>query len=250
VAGWTGDGGCGRQARTINPAFTAFELGFKYIETSLYRPLFAAFGRPFLMCALWKMPQDAFQFLQLISQEANLILLGMLADACDECLVLTRFFDREAFRLEEMVRQIDTFKRKLQWLFAGRGCLDTGYTSLALTHLRKGKLVPIPGQAPVTLGGHEASQSLVIECLGHMVAWSNLATEVATTEFPDFELLACCDLAFPLSAVIVARVEHCSIATVSSAFAHSSEREESRRPIDASVSLQIIGMSSLLEIEL
>jgi len=41
-----------------------FELGFKYIETSLYRPLFAAFGRPFLMCALWKMPQDAFQFLQ------------------------------------------------------------------------------------------------------------------------------------------------------------------------------------------
>ena len=24
-----------------------------------------------------------------------------------------------------------------------------------------------------------------------MVAWSNLATEVATTEFPDFELLAC-----------------------------------------------------------
>ena len=135
--------------------------------------------------------KGAFQFLQLISQEANLILLGMLADACDECLVLTRFFDREAFRLEEMVEQIDTFKRKLQWLFAGRGCLDTGYTSLALTHLRKGKLVPIPGQAPVTLGGHEASQSLVIECLGHMVAWSNLATEVATTEFPAFELLAC-----------------------------------------------------------
>ena len=41
-----------------------FELGFKYIETSLYRPLYAAFGRPFLMCALWKIPQDAFQFLQ------------------------------------------------------------------------------------------------------------------------------------------------------------------------------------------
>jgi hypothetical protein len=137
--------------------------------------------------------QGAFRFLQMISQETNLILLGMLADACDECLVLTRFFDREAFRLEEMVEQIETFKRKLQWLFAGRGCLSTGYTSLALTHLRKGKLVPIPGHAPVTLGGHEAEPSslLIIECLGHMVAWSNLATEVATTEFPDFELLAC-----------------------------------------------------------
>ena len=137
--------------------------------------------------------QGAFRFLQMISQETNLILLGMLADACDECLVLTRFFDREAFRLEEMVEQIETFKRKLQWLFAGRGCLTTGYTSLALTHLRKGKLVPVPGHAPVTLGGHEAEPSslLIIECLGHMVAWSNLATEVATTEFPDFELLAC-----------------------------------------------------------
>jgi hypothetical protein len=28
--------------------------------------------------------QGAFRFLQMISQETNLILLGMLADACDE----------------------------------------------------------------------------------------------------------------------------------------------------------------------
>ena len=97
--------------------------------------------------------QGAFRFLQMISQETNLILLGLLADACDECLVLTRCFDREAFRMEEMVEQIETFTRKLQWLFAGRGCLRTGYTSLALTHLRKGKLVPVSGHAPVTLGG-------------------------------------------------------------------------------------------------
>jgi ATP-binding cassette subfamily C (CFTR/MRP) protein 1 len=41
-----------------------YELSIKHVSTSLYRPLYAAFGRPFLMCALWKMPQDAFQFLQ------------------------------------------------------------------------------------------------------------------------------------------------------------------------------------------
>ena len=44
----------------------------------------------------------AFQFRQLISQEANLILLGMLADACDERLLLTRFFDKEALKLEDL----------------------------------------------------------------------------------------------------------------------------------------------------
>ncbi len=40
------------------------ELGLNHTETSLFRPLYAAFGRPFLKCALWKIPQDAFQFLQ------------------------------------------------------------------------------------------------------------------------------------------------------------------------------------------
>jgi len=137
--------------------------------------------------------KGAFRFLQMISQETNLILLGRLADACDERLVLTRFVDREAFRLEQMVEQIATFKQKPRWLFAGRGCLKTGYTSLALTRLHKGKLAPIPRQAPATLGGHvaEPSSDLIVECLGRMVAWSNLATEVATTEFPNFELLAC-----------------------------------------------------------
>ena len=37
--------------------------------------------------------RGAAEFLHVLSQEANLILLGMLADANDECLLLTRFFD-------------------------------------------------------------------------------------------------------------------------------------------------------------
>ena len=130
-------------------------------------------------------------FLELLSEPKNLVLMGMLADASDECLVLTRFFDREAFRLEEMAEQLATFKQRLRWLFAGRGCLSIGYTSLALTHLHRAKLVPVPGRGPVALGGHGASPETVTECLGHMVAWSRLAEEVANTEFPEFELLSC-----------------------------------------------------------
>ena len=43
--------------------------------------------------------RGAAEFLHAVSQEANLILLGMLADASDECLLLTRLLDKEAFRL-------------------------------------------------------------------------------------------------------------------------------------------------------
>ena len=42
-------------------------------------------------------------------------------------------------------------------LQAGKGCLGTGYTSLALKHLMRAKMVSIPGQAPVVLGGRGAT---------------------------------------------------------------------------------------------
>ena len=136
--------------------------------------------------------KGALQFLQLLSEPQNVVLMGMLADASDECLVLTRFFDREAFRVEEMSEQLAGFKQRLRQLFAEKGCLTMGYTSLALEHLRHTKLLPIPGRGLVELGGSgSTSPESVTECLGHMVAWSRLAEEVANTEFPEFELLAC-----------------------------------------------------------
>jgi hypothetical protein len=136
--------------------------------------------------------KGALQFLQLLSEPQNAVLMGMLADASDECLVLTRFFGREAFRVEEMSEQLAGFKQRLRQLFAEKGCLTMGYTSLALEHLRHTKLLPIPGRGLVELGGSgSTSPESVTECLGHMVAWSRLAEEVANTEFPEFELLAC-----------------------------------------------------------
>jgi hypothetical protein len=49
----------------------------------------------------------------------QLLMTGMLADTSNGCKVLTCFFDQEAFRW------------KLQWLYAGKGCLTNGYNSLA-----------------------------------------------------------------------------------------------------------------------
>ena len=53
--------------------------------------------------------------------------------------------------------------------------------------------MPLPGKAPCLVGGRGEAEpsSLITECLGRMVAWSTLASEVASTEFPEFELLAC-----------------------------------------------------------
>ena len=49
----------------------------------------------------------------------------------------------------------------------------------------------IPGQVPVVLGGRGATPAVVTQCLGRMVAWSTLAKEVAASECPEFEVLAC-----------------------------------------------------------
>jgi ATP-binding cassette subfamily C (CFTR/MRP) protein 1 len=59
------------------------------MQTSLYRPLYAAFGRPYLMSALWKIPQDAFQFLQPVIFRN---LLEQLKKSRDEVDVVTCLF--------------------------------------------------------------------------------------------------------------------------------------------------------------
>ena len=68
-----------------------------------------------------KKQQGVAEFLRVLSQEANLILLGMLVVAGDECLLLTRSFDKEACRLEEMAEQIAAFNLKLQCFVAEKG---------------------------------------------------------------------------------------------------------------------------------
>jgi len=128
-------------------------------------------------------------FMDLID-ERTALLLGMMADASDECLLLTRFFDREAFHVEEMSGQVEAFRRRLRTLFAGKACLTTGHTAVMMSYLRTAKMVHKTGaRMPVSFGGREPSDRLVNECLGKMVAWCRVVEEVASTEFPDYELL-------------------------------------------------------------
>ena len=151
--------------------------------------------------------QGVRSFMNLLN-EKNVLLLGMMADASDECLMLTRFFDREAFRIEEMSNQLEAFRRRLQALFAGRVCLRTGHTAIMMQYLRTSKMVhKTDSKMPVSFGGRAPQGSLIDECLGKMIAWCRLVEEVARTEFPDYELLAAFQI-FRLQAVTQAsRVE-------------------------------------------
>ena len=120
----------------------------------------------------------------------TILLLGMLADASDEVLVLVRFFDKEAFEVDRMAEAVETFKRQLSALFRGQVCLRTGFTQLCLKHLQTTKLVRLGNGALRTVCGPAVDVNAVVQkCLQRMVAWARLVEEVVSTEFPSWELL-------------------------------------------------------------
>ena len=128
-------------------------------------------------------------FLTMLSPE-TILLLGMLADASDEVLVLVRFFDKEAFEVDRMAEAVETFKRQLSALFRGQVCLRTGFTQLCLKRLHTTKLVRLGNGALRTVCGPAVDVKAVVQkCLQRMVAWARLVEEVVSTEFPAWELL-------------------------------------------------------------
>ena len=120
----------------------------------------------------------------------KIILMGMMADASDEVLTLCRFFDREAFETDQMAAQIVAFKARVRLLFREEACLSQGFTRIALRFLEKPRMVRDGAGAMKTVGGPSPDYAAVARACGQrMVAWSDLAEEVANAEFPDFELL-------------------------------------------------------------
>ena len=132
------------------------------------------------------------QFIALLNEEV-VVQLGMLADASDECLVLTRFFDQGMFELANMSTEVLGFKRRLDALFGeAETCLETGFTSLARKHLERPRMLREAKGRHRSIGGLAMPAILDIargKCLPRMKAWRRLALEVVDTEFPDYELL-------------------------------------------------------------
>ncbi len=132
--------------------------------------------------------KGAADFLDLLTDEV-FILMGMMADASDECLLLTRFFDKEQFQIEHMAAHVAEFRVRLRTLFTHRQCLRSGYTRVALDALRTPKLIRRSDGTLYTLGGRPVPDDLLTTCLGRLAAWCRVAEEVCKTEFPDYEVL-------------------------------------------------------------
>ena len=64
-----------------------------------------------------------------------MILLGMMASGSDECMLLTRFMDRDVFEIGAVRFGLQQFHNRINHLFLNKARLQTGYTKMALDFL-------------------------------------------------------------------------------------------------------------------
>ena len=173
---------------------------------------FDSTSRPFAICALtfrsvlltaikaWTQrkndPQGkaAYPFLDFISGPegaSRMVLAGMLADAMDEAMQLTRAFDREATDTALLHSHLQRFLKNTATLFIAERCVETGFTSLMRQHA-KTQSIWIDKNHPRTIGVHGGlSAAVLAQNLKHMAAWTGLASKVIAAEFPSFDLMCC-----------------------------------------------------------
>ena len=119
----------------------------------------------------------------------RLLLAGMLADAADECLLLTRFFDTERSDISLMHAEIGSFLQRVDSLFVKGQCVDCGFTHLMLQQLKR-PYVWFSSKLPETIGsGSGVPADVLRNCLQEMAAWSGICVKVIQTEFPSFDLM-------------------------------------------------------------
>ena len=126
------------------------------------------------------------EFLMLATEE-NLVLLGMLADAGEENLQLARFLDSETLDNSQLCADLGRFTTRITMLFDQGGCLRTGFTQHVLQLLSTQRVLYVDRQ-PRRLGGapqHQMAQTVALR----FKAWTALAKDVVSAEFPCFEAL-------------------------------------------------------------
>ena len=73
--------------------------------------------------------------------DQNVILLGMMADASDECMLLTRFMDRDTFDIGFIHVELQQIQERVSHLFLNKVCLACGYTQVALEFLKRPRVL-------------------------------------------------------------------------------------------------------------
>jgi len=98
--------------------------------------------------------------------------LGMLADAFDECMAVTRALDTSGFDVAEVPAVLENFSVHLDVLFKNNGAKVTGLTKKAIDSLAKERAICFKG-ARLRLGGPNAvTDDVYNRCNGRMLSMS------------------------------------------------------------------------------
>ena len=117
----------------------------------------------------------------------DVLLLGMAADASDECLLLTRFCDDQDMDLTVLGEHTASFLANILDLFgAKRSCLNRPtYTKLVYETLSNGFAWTLGNKAYSLV---KPPPEDVDWCFSVMSSWLPLAAETVSAEFPGYEL--------------------------------------------------------------
>ena len=143
------------------------------------------------------------EFLQCITEQ-NVLLLGMMADASDECMMLTRFMDRDTFDVGCVHVELQKFHDRINHLFLNKACLTCdGYTKVALEFLKRPRVLETLALRTIgSVAGADKTQ--VMQAVARMVNWVKVTKQISDTEFPQHDGAHTC--APPLTAASIARV--------------------------------------------
>ena len=119
----------------------------------------------------------------------RIVLSGMLADAMDEALMLTRSLDHELADTSLLHSQLERFMKNTQTLFVSEKCVESGFTKHMLEAVKK-QWIWVDGAQARSIGLHGGIPGhAMAENLKEMAAWTALAAKVIATEFPSFDLM-------------------------------------------------------------
>ena len=128
------------------------------------------------------------EWVNLVSEE-RLLQCSMLADAGDECMRVTRYYDNETLAVSETSTVLSTCLASIKTLFVDGRCTSCGYTGVMRGSLNATRTCPLKSGAKAIGGAGAVTDRIVKRCLQRMSCWVKLASASVRAEFPHWELL-------------------------------------------------------------
>ena len=115
---------------------------------------------------------------------------SMMADACDQTMIITRLMDTEHVDAAVLNREVRSYLATIELLFGPEEkCLTVfGYTKAMLDTLSRPLVYNVKGKVHSLGIEGPLPRAIIDKCLGRMRCWLKLAKATIAVEFPSFEL--------------------------------------------------------------